>query len=87
MYKYKKFEVDSFLVVNLIPKPKDTHLPLIICKNDITDDYFEVVPMGSHKKQALMLQHKEQYIGTYIDVKYYERTINNLPFNANALEV
>jgi hypothetical protein len=87
MYKYKQFEVNSFLVVDLQPKPIDDHLPLFICKNDLTDDTFECVPMGTHNAQAAMLKNKHKYIDTYVDVKYYERTINNLPFNANVLPI
>lgn len=85
--KYKKWETTKCLVIDIIPKPLDTHLPLFVCKNDITDDIFECVPMGSHAKQAKLLREKEKYIGTYVEVKFYERTINNLPFNANVLEI
>lgn len=87
MYKYKQYEIEEFLVVDIIPKPIDTHLPLFICKNDITSDTFECVPMGTHTKQAKLLINKQYYIGKKVLVKYYERTINKLPFNANVLEL
>lgn len=85
LLKYKKHEFELFKVVDIIPKPIDTHLPLFICKNDISDDLFECVPTGTHTKQALLLQNKHLYIGTEVTVKYYERTINNLPFHANVI--
>jgi len=85
MYKYKNFEIDMFKVVDIVPKPIDAHLPLFICKNDLTDETFEVVPTGTHAKQAKMLINRKQIIGSYVPVKYYERTINQLPFNANVI--
>jgi len=87
MYKYKNFEIEEFMIVDIVPKPKDTHLPLIICKNNTNDLIFECVPMGTHTKQAKMLKDKYKYIGTTVYVKFYERTINGLPFNANVLEL
>jgi len=34
MYKYKKFEVDSFLVIDMIPKPKDLKQQIKTISND-----------------------------------------------------
>jgi len=85
MYKYKNFEIDMFKVVDIRPKPIDDHLPMFICQNDLTDATFEVIPTGTHAKQAKMLINRKQYIGLYVPVKYYERTINQLPFNANVI--
>lgn len=85
IHKYKKELYGYFTVLDLISKAKDTHLPLFICQNDITDGTFECVPTGTHSKQMKLFANKKELIGKKVLVKYYERSETGLPFNANVI--
>ena len=85
LYKMKKALFGWFKIVDITPKPIDVMQPLFILKNDKTNDLFECNPTGDHATNAKYLSHKVEYIGKMVQVKYYERTINELPFHANVL--
>lgn len=59
----------------------------IICKNDTTDGTFEVTPLGDTNYRLSLVDNKEQYIGKLATVKFYERTITDLPFHANVIAI
>jgi len=55
----------------------------VICRNDTTDGTFEVTPIGTTEYRLSLVDDKDKLIGKMATVKFYERTINNLPFHAN----
>ena len=67
-----------------------------VCRNDINDEVFEATVGGNdgtnnntftaQDKQNLV-DNKENIIGKKATVKFYERTINGLPFHHNAIAI
>lgn len=73
---------------------KDYITAKFVCRNDINGLTFEVKPSAIHKgvkndmfTSDYILAHKDEFIGKLISVRFYERTDNKLPFNANAFGV
>ena len=83
LYKMKKALYGYFKIVGIDPKPIDTTQPMFLLLNDKTSEVFECNPTGDHGTNAKYLKYKSEYIGKMVQVKYYERTINDLPFHAN----
>lgn len=52
---------------------------IFVCKNDLNDSEFDVVPKGTMEERALMFQHGEKFIGKMYTVKFFGRTLNDLP--------
>lgn len=80
---------NEFKIIDIIEKNKDNVRIYItfVLQNDINDKTFEATPIGNEKDRLEYLNNKEKYIGSYASVEYYERTINNLPFHANAITI
>jgi hypothetical protein len=88
MRKFKTHMDSEFLIVDLIPKPSDSSLPLFILKNDLNDSTFECNPSGNWDYQRELLTNKESIIGKYATVRYRERSgVKNVPFHANVIDV
>lgn len=92
MMKLKRFKYGTFLVKDIVSFGLDTNSTTnvgkgvkFILKNDITDDTFECNPLGELSSKLQWLKNKKDFIGTFVKVKYGERTINNLPFHANVI--
>ncbi len=85
--KLKKRESAEFLIIDVIPDGKRPELGKFVCKNDLTDDIFEVTPEGTHTKRAEYLKNRENLIGKMLTVEFYERTIENKPFHAVGIVV
>lgn len=73
---------------------KEIKTAKFICRNDINGLVFEVKPSATHNgvkndnfTSDYILSHKDEFIGKPIIVRFYERTDNKLPFNANAFGV
>ena len=58
-----------------------------ICRNDITSGIFECVPKGDYEQRLEYVVNKDNYIGQQATVKFYERTINKLPFHGNVIAI
>lgn len=81
MEKFKAAQDGLFKIVDIIKEPK-RDLPIIICQNDINDAKFETRFSYPHDVQKEILQRREKYIGTYVDVKFGERSgIEKVPFH------
>jgi DNA ligase 1 len=89
LVKIKKVKLDKFMVVDIIETDKDHYrgepIGLFVCQNDISSHQFKVTPTASKKERREMLINKHKIIGSHINVTYYERTKDGLPFHANGV--
>ena len=86
--KYKAWYDGEFIVIDIIPKEKETETALFICKNDINNELFECNPEGTFEQRKEYLDNKNKYIGRMATIKYYERSgIKNVPFHANLITI
>lgn len=56
-----------------------------ILKNDIDNSLFECNCVGTVEERLNYYNNRKRYIGTKVAVKYFERTVNGLPFHANVI--
>jgi len=87
MMKIKKFIIGEFQIIDVIPFRKNPALGLFVCMNDINREVFESTPIGNNEQREEYLTNKFNYIGRTAIIKYYERTINGIPFHNNTIEV
>ena len=91
MLKIKKYIVEKFLVLDITLDneglKEGREQVLFYCKNNRSADTFHCVPTGTKEKQLEMYRNKTRYTGTMVDIKFYERTKNNLPFHANVINL
>lgn len=85
--KMKKWETKEFIIINVVPMGKQREQGKLVCRNDITNDNFEVTLEASHEQRMNILSNKHEYIHKKATVKFYERTKNQLPFNATAVVI
>lgn len=89
--KLKRFQDSEFEILDIIEYgtrgQKVGFGCKFICRNDITGDSFESIPVGNYEQRIDYIENKEQYIGKLAKIKFYERTINQLPFHGNVLEI
>lgn len=83
MVKYKKSQDGIFTVIDIIPEgTKRVDIPLLICKNDINDELFEVHLSESLEYQRKILCLKNIYIGKKVNIGFGERSGNTqVPFH------
>ena len=89
MRKLKKFSDAEFEVVDII-EYGDRHQKVgygckFILKNDIADNIFECVPMGTSSERLQYFLNKDKFIGNKVTAKFYERTPDKKPFHANVV--
>jgi len=91
MRKLKKFSDAEFEILDIIPYGDRSQTVgvgcKIICKNDTTDGTFEVTPLGNTEFRLRLVDEKDLLIGKMATVKFYERTITDLPFHANVISI
>lgn len=87
MIKSKQFMDGEFMLVDIIPYDKNPKLGTLVFKNDTTDGTFKSEWEGSHEEKAEMLKNKKNYIGKMFTVKYYERTVHDLPFHTKTIAI
>ena len=89
MRKLKKFSDAEFEVVDIVPYGDANQNVGTGCKfilrNDLNDSTFECIPKGTTTERLNYFANKEKYIGNKVTAKFYERTINNIPFHANVI--
>lgn len=89
MRKLKKFEDAEFELIDIVEYgDRDQAVGYgckFICRNDITNDTFEVMPKGTSTERMNYFLNKDTLIGKQVTIKFYERTINKLPFHATAI--
>ena len=85
LMKWKRFQDNEFEVVDARSRLHDvngsvmTILDVFVCRNDINEATFEVVPKGSLKQRATMWLEKDKYVGKKLIVRYLERSDAGLP--------
>lgn len=96
MMKIKQFSIELFTIIDIIPFNDDTvdtesmvgqGCKFILLNNDNTNESFTCNPKGSFAVRMEYLENKDQYIGRKAQVKFAERTINNIPFHANVIKI
>ena len=89
--KLKRFQDAEFEILDIIEygtrDQKVGYGCKFICRNDITDNTFECIPVGDYETRMNYVDNKETYIGQKATVKFYERTINQLPFHGNVIAI
>lgn len=88
MLKYKRVDDAKFKIVDVVPEGVRTNLCKFVLRNDINDKEFECTGNFDHSRQEYILKHKEEYIGKYAFVAFFERSgVNNLPFHAKVINI
>ena len=96
MMKIKQFTIEEFTIIDIIPFNDDTEdedskvgqgCKFILINNDGRGEQFTCNPIGNYEKRIQYLKDKDKYITHKCQVKFYERTINNLPFHANVIRI
>jgi len=90
LMKFKKYYVTNVKIVDVIKADQDNYkdkpLAIFVCENDLNKELFKINPKGIKINRVKILENKERYIGQFIPIKFYERTKDKKPFNANVLE-
>jgi DNA ligase-1 len=85
IFKLKHFSDNEFLVTGM---KKRTHsingvdtviCDVCVCRNNLNDDTFEVVPRGDIATKAEFWEHRDKYIGSRLVVRYLERSDMGIP--------
>lgn len=86
MIKLKFKLIDSFEVLNVIPKDNEPETGMFVlrAKNGLS---FKSNPMGSYQLRQQYLIDKDWYIGKLAKVKYFELGANGLPAHSNVIEM
>lgn len=86
LLKWKRFKDEEFLIVDVLPRElikADMSVIWIcdkfVCKNNVNDRTFEVVPKGTEAERARFLERKEDYIGKRLNVRFLERSVDGVP--------
>jgi len=96
MMKIKQYTIEVFTIVDIIPFNDDTEdedskvgqgCKFVLINNDGSYTQFTCNPIGNYEKRMTYLRDKAKYIFGTCQVKFYERTVNNLPFHANVLRI
>lgn len=83
MVKYKKARDGVFVVVDIKPEGvRRADIPILVCKNDINDELFEVHLSEPLEYQRRVLNLKNNYIGKQVNIEYGERSgVRAVPFH------
>lgn len=83
MVKYKKPKDGIFTVIGIVPEGvRRADIPLLICKNDINNEPFEVHLSESLDYQRDVLYKKHSFIGRKVHIEYGERSgVSQVPFH------
>lgn len=89
LLKLKRKISGEFKILDVYDTPRQPGLAMFKCKNDINNEYFEVVPEGTHEQRRLLLNDRSSLLGKMLTVEYYERTAapKEAPFNAVGIVV
>ena len=96
MMKIKKFTIEEFTIIDIIPFNDDTEdedskvgqgCKFVLINNDYRGEQFTCNPIGNYEKRIQYLKDRDKYIFATCQVKFYERTINNIPFHANVIRI
>lgn len=88
MLKYKRVDDAKFKIVDVVPEGVRTTLCKLVLKNDINDELFECGVNFDHSRQEYILKHKQEYIGKYAFVVFFERSgVHQVPFHARCVDI
>ena len=88
MLKYKRVDDAKFKIVDIIPEGVRTTLCKFVLRNDINDELFECGVNFDHSRQEYILKHKQDYIGKYAFVAFFERSgVHQVPFHARCVDI
>lgn len=88
MLKYKRVDDAKFKIVDVVPEGIRTTLCKLVLRNDINDELFECGVNFDHSRQEYILKHKQEYIGKYAFVVFFERSgVHQLPFHARCVDI
>lgn len=78
LLKWKNFEDKEFKIVGIESGTgKMSDCPIFVCKNDMNDKTFNVVPLGTMEARKEMFN--DSNIGKYLTVKFIGRTEDGIP--------
>lgn len=88
MLKYKRVDDAKFKIVDVVPEGVRTTLCKLVLRNDINDELFECGVNFDHSRQEYILKHKQDYIGKYAFVAFFERSgVHQVPFHARCVDI
>lgn len=88
MLKYKRVDDAKFKIVDVVPEGIRTTLCKLVLRNDINDELFECGVNFDHSRQEYILKHKQEYIGKYAFVAFFERSgVHQVPFHARCVDI
>lgn len=88
MLKYKRVDDAKFKIVDVVPEGVRTTLCKLVLRNDINDEMFECGLNFDHSRQEYILKHKQDYIGKYAFVAFFERSgVHQVPFHARCVDI
>ena len=88
MLKYKRVDDAKFKIVDVVPEGIRTNLCKLVLKNDINEELFECGVNFDHSRQEYILKHKQEYIGKYAFVVFFERSgVHQVPFHARCVDI
>lgn len=88
MLKYKRVDDAKFKIVDVVPEGVRTTLCKFVLRNDINDELFECGLNFDHSRQEYILKHKQDYIGKYAFVAFFERSgVHQVPFHARCIDI
>ena len=88
MLKYKRVDDAKFKIVDVVPEGVRTNLCKLVLRNDINDELFECGVNFDHSRQEYILKHKQDYIGKYAFVVFFERSgVHQVPFHARCVDI
>lgn len=88
MLKYKRVDDAKFKIVDVVPEGVRTTLCKFVLRNDINDELFECGLNFDHSRQEYILKHKQDYIGKYAFVAFFERSgVHQVPFHARCVDI
>lgn len=88
MLKYKRIDDAKFKIVDVVPEGVRTTLCKLVLRNDINDELFECGVNFDHSRQEYILKHKQDYIGKYAFVAFFERSgVHQVPFHARCVDI
>ena len=89
MLKYKKSTDGIFEIIDIYPEGKTrSDIPMLLLRNDINSEEFEVHLSGSQDYQREVLANKDNYIGKNAFVEFGERSgVKKVPFHVKEVKV
>lgn len=83
MIKYKRTTDGVFEIIDIYPEgTKRSDIPLLLCRNDVNNNTFEVHVNGTFEYQNEVLIHRDKYIGRKLFITFGERSgVDKVPFH------